>query len=243
MKRTNPNFTVTRATRLAIAFNPSHHDHKAAMEEFFHSYRYPIYCYLCRSGYSHEDAEDHIQGFFTFFIEKKRFEMFDTLRGRFRTFLITCLKNFLSSFHEKDHAQMRDSRKRVSMDSLDMKERFEAEAADECTPEEAFEATLAREFLRNAEAAYEDDLRHDGKLELYRTLRPMIFADPDAVSYAELSARLEMPIGTLKSHVHRMKDEYRVLLRERMEALVANPDDVRDELLAFQNILSRRKSR
>jgi len=58
MKRTNPNFTVTRATRLAIAFNPSHQDHKAAMEEFFHSYRYPIFATIRRKGYSVNATKD-----------------------------------------------------------------------------------------------------------------------------------------------------------------------------------------
>lgn len=239
MKRSNPNFTVTKAARLAIAFDPAHRDHEAAMAEFFHSYHYPVYAFLRRSGYGHEDAEDHFQGFIARFIDKGTFGKFDPLRGRFRTFLITCLKSFLSDFREKDHAQMRDSRKQVLIDSLAMEERYAVEPTDDRSPEQAFEAALAMDFLKNAVAAYREDLRHDGKLALYEALASRIFDHADAPGYAELSAVLDMPIGTLKSHVHRMKEEFRVLLHERMESLVADPADVRDELLAFQKALSR----
>ena len=67
----------------------------------------PLFNYCRSRGLSHEDAPYQVQQFFARFLAKALFSQADRERGRFRTFLLTALKNFLANEWEKASAQKR----------------------------------------------------------------------------------------------------------------------------------------
>src|SRR5262245_22120761 len=68
-----------------------------ALERFCGVYWPPLYAYIRRQGHDVEQAKDLTQEFFARLLEKDYLRLADPARGRFRTFLLTSLKNFLTN--------------------------------------------------------------------------------------------------------------------------------------------------
>ena len=78
-----------------------------ALEHLCESYWRPLYCYVRQRGQSEEDAKDLTQAFFARLLEKNTVEHANRERGKFRTFLLTSMKNFLSNEWRKASAEKR----------------------------------------------------------------------------------------------------------------------------------------
>ena len=78
-----------------------------ALSELCKIYWRPIFAYICRRGYSVEDAEDLAQDFFTSLLQGPLLERADPERGRFRSLLLKALKDFLGHAVEKSRTQKR----------------------------------------------------------------------------------------------------------------------------------------
>ena len=65
-------------------------------DEFCRAYWYPLYSFLRSSGYSTEDAQDHVQSFLVSLIHDDLLANADPARGRLRNFLITLLTRHVS---------------------------------------------------------------------------------------------------------------------------------------------------
>ena len=64
----------------------------------------PIYSFVRRRGYNPSDAQDLTQSFFAFFLRTKAYARTDRLHGKFRSFLLASVKNFLSDNWDRDRA-------------------------------------------------------------------------------------------------------------------------------------------
>jgi DNA-directed RNA polymerase specialized sigma24 family protein len=70
---------------------------QAAFARLYQLYWFPLYAYARRKGYSTHDAEDLIQGFFLHLQEKGALARVDRHNGKFRSFLLASLQNYLSA--------------------------------------------------------------------------------------------------------------------------------------------------
>src|SRR5829696_2383263 len=68
---------------------------KKALEELCQTYWYPLYAFVRRRGHNPHDAQDSTQEFLLQLIERKSLQSVAPERGRFRSFLLVSLKNFL----------------------------------------------------------------------------------------------------------------------------------------------------
>src|SRR2546428_9125647 len=66
-----------------------------ALEKLCRTYWYPLYAFVRRQGHQVAEAQDLTQEFFARFLDKKHVKRADPARGRFRSFLLTSVKNFL----------------------------------------------------------------------------------------------------------------------------------------------------
>lgn len=72
------------------------------------AYRAPVIALLCRRwSLEHADAEDLAHDFFSAALEKQWFTRYDADRGKFRTFLRTCLFAFVASEYDRSNTQKR----------------------------------------------------------------------------------------------------------------------------------------
>src|SRR5262245_63205291 len=73
------------------------------------TYWYPLYAFVRRQGSSPHEAEDLTQEFFCRFLERNSLNNVRPEAGKFRSFLLVCLKNFLANQRERALAQRRGS--------------------------------------------------------------------------------------------------------------------------------------
>src|SRR5215472_5620607 len=112
----------------------------SAMERLCRTYWYPLYVFIRRKGYSHEDASDLTQAFFAKFLEKLYLKSVDANLGKFRTFLLTSMTHFLANEWDRSQAQKRGGGERViSFDDQTAEERYRLEPVEQTTPETLYE--------------------------------------------------------------------------------------------------------
>src|SRR3954466_11244981 len=76
---------------------------REALANLCSAYWYPLYAFVRRQGSTPHEAEDLTQEFFFRFLERNALGNVERATGKFRSFLLACLKNFL--INERDRAQ------------------------------------------------------------------------------------------------------------------------------------------
>jgi RNA polymerase sigma factor (sigma-70 family) len=204
---------------------------RAAMEELCRLYWYPLYAYVRRRGHEAHEAEDLTQEFFLRLLAKKSLADVDRQKGKFRAFLLAALKHFLANEWDRRHAQKRGGREVViSLDALGAESRYQLEPAHELTAEKLFERQWAIAVLDQVLARLQTELAAEGKQAMFDGLKPFLAAGRQAGGYAEAAARLGMTEGAVKTAVHRLRRRYRQLLREEIAQIVAEPEEIDEEI-------------
>src|SRR3954468_10161492 len=112
-------FITTRWSLVLAAADRDAPEARSAMESLCRTYWYPLYAFVRRSGYGHDDAIDLTQGFFTKMLEKNDLKSVDPSRGRFRSWLLGCMKHYLANEHDRATAQKRGGGKSILSFDLD----------------------------------------------------------------------------------------------------------------------------
>jgi hypothetical protein len=89
-------FRTTRWSAVLLSAESQASGSKEALAELCRIYWYPIYAFVRRQGASPEDAQDLTQGFFLHMLDHKALRLVSPLKGKFRSFLVASLQNYLS---------------------------------------------------------------------------------------------------------------------------------------------------
>ena len=227
------NFQTTRWSLVRRAAGPDDREARQALAELCEAYWYPLYAFIRRSGQRPPEAEDLTQGFFARLVEKATFASADPARGRLRTFLLTCVRNFLSDEHDRARAEKRGAALLTSFDAADAEQRYAAEPADDLSPDRLFQRRWAMAVLDQSLHLLGEEFAAQGKAELFAALRPFLgFGSGPEKRYDELAPTLGVPVGTLKNQVFRLRERWRELLFEQVAATLENPtpEEIKAEL-------------
>lgn len=116
----------------------------AALEQLCARYWSPIYIFIRRLGSDRHEAEDLTQAFFAHLLEQDAFKKVDQQKGRFRSFLLVSLKNFLANDWDKREALKRGGHARtISLEAALDSGELEQKPAAELTPEAHFDRRWA----------------------------------------------------------------------------------------------------
>ena len=196
-------------------------------------YWYPLYAFVRRRGYSSEDAEDLVQGFFLHLLEHKTLSRVDRSKGKFRSFLLASLQNYLSNEAERAGCQKRGGQAEfVQLDLEAAEERYRLEPVDAITPELVFDARWAMALLGEAMDRLSRAYLAQGRATSFQALR--VFLDPintkSVPSYEAVAAQLEVSVGALKTLIHRLRRQYTTLVREEISQTVSESADLDTEI-------------
>jgi RNA polymerase sigma-70 factor (ECF subfamily) len=234
-----PLFTTTRWSLIVGAREGGGDRGAAALAKLCQVYWYPLYAFLRRKGHGPADAEDLTQGFFAHLLARDFLKGLGREHGRFRSFLLVSLRNFLSDQRDTQRALKRGGGLvPLSLDALAPEERYALEPADPADAELAYERRWALTVLEQAMTRLRDEFAQAGRAGLFEALSRSLDREPDAGTGAEVSARLGMPENTFKSHLLRFRRRYRELICEEVAHTVATPADVGDELRHLKAILA-----
>lgn len=189
----------------------------AAFATLANDYWYPVYSYVRRNGSDQHDAQDLTQGFFAQVLERENLGGADPDKGKFRTFLLAVLKNFLVSEHRRRTAKKRGGEHQfVPLDNTDYESRFIAEASQDLSPESLYERNWVRALLDRVFAELREEYDEAGKVELFDALRSNI-SETARGEKEDVSAGLGMSSGAVAVALHRMRARFRSLLRQAVK--------------------------
>ncbi|MCI0626377.1 MAG: sigma-70 family RNA polymerase sigma factor [Acidobacteria bacterium] len=209
-----------------------------ALEQLCRIYWYPLYAYVRRRGSKPEDAEDLIQGFFARVLEHRYFALADPDRGRFRTFLLCSLKNFLANEHERAASLKRGGGVLpLSLSGLDLEGRYVVEPRDPETPESLFERRWALTVVEQALARLRQEYAGSGRADLYDRLKPYVWGEKNAASYAEIGSAVGLSEEAVKKAVQRLRRRFAEALRLEITQTVSTPAELEEELRHLLHLL------
>jgi RNA polymerase sigma-70 factor (ECF subfamily) len=224
-------FQTTRWSLIVASRDPAP-DAREALEQLCRAYRPAVFSYLRSRGYPRDAAEDHTQGFFTRFLERRIHEVADPARGRFRVLVRTALDHYLADAREHERAAKRGS----GQGTAELNEEIASGGAAD-SPEHQFELAWALTVLDRAMVALGAEARASGKFDLFERVREFLTEAPDPDDYARVGAELGMRPNTLAVAVHRLRGRMRELVRIELAETVADPSDVGEELRALRGVL------
>jgi len=125
--------------------------YKQALADLCKLYWYPLYAFVRHRGYSPEDAQDLVQGLFLHLIEYRTLSRVDRSKGKFRSFLLASLKNYLANETDRACCLKRGGKTVfVHIDLEKAEDRYGLERVEELTPEKIFDARWAVALLGEA---------------------------------------------------------------------------------------------
>jgi RNA polymerase sigma-70 factor (ECF subfamily) len=210
-----------------------------ALEKLCKIYWRPLYTFIRRNGYAPADAQDLTQEFFSRLLSKEYLRHLQDQRGKFRSFLLTFVKHFLSDERAKASAQKRGGGQAVlSLDDTSTEDQYVAEAADHLSPDQIFERSWAQTVLNQALRRLSEEYAASGKSILFEKLKDVQPGQHGPLSYAQLGAEIDMTEAAIKSALHRLRRRHREILREEIANTVTRPEDVDDEIRYLIALLS-----
>ena len=230
--------TVTHWTLVSHAGDPNHPRARKALEELLQLYLDPIYAFIRRSGHSRHEAEDLVQGFFLDALEHRTLARAKENKGRFRTFLITCLKQFLTDEYRRNTAAKRGGKEKpVSFDGMTAEERYAAEPVDNLTPDMLLTRKMTLQMIESIVQELRAEFAAEGRAALFDALYAHVSGDDSAEAYQVLSARLGLSISDLKTKTHRLRKRFKALYLDRVGELCDDDDDAKAEAIALEDSL------
>jgi RNA polymerase sigma-70 factor (ECF subfamily) len=214
----------------------------AALTQLCETYWPPLYSFVRSRGYTVHDAQDLTQSFFAYLIEHKIYARADRQKGRFRSFLLASLKNFLADAADRERTLKRGGAQIFL--PLHEEQAQEAESLFQThsgmsNEDLLFDRSWAEALVAAALERLSADYRREAKEQLFKELRIFIAggAEPPP-TYAELTDRLGITESTLRSHVTRLRARYREALRTEVRRTVDSEKQVDQELRELLHVLT-----
>jgi len=232
-------FATTQWSVVLRAGSPDEAESRDALATLCQAYWSPVFSYIRHRGNDPETARDLTQGFFAALLERRGIAEARQERGRFRSFLLGSVKNFLADEHDSRSALKRGGgRTPISIDDAAWESMLAArEPATHLTPEALFEQRWALALLERARRDLDDEMERSGGRERFRRLHPYLTGDA-TTPYAQLAADLNMTESAVRVALHRLRQRFAAKLREHVAQTVDDPAKTEDELRYLIQALS-----
>jgi RNA polymerase sigma-70 factor (ECF subfamily) len=217
-------FPTTRLSLVLVASANDGTHARTALEELCRLYWRPLYAYVRRQGHDAVVAEDLTQSFIARLIEKDSLRRFRHERGRFRSFLLVSLKNFLAN--EWDSAQAQKRGGGIAVLPLEQA----GEARSNTTPDKLFERQWALDVLSRALDHVREESAKSGKSTQFELLKGYLTGGGELPSYREVGRELSMSETAVKVTVHRLRQRFHEALRHEISMTVTDEAAIGEEI-------------
>jgi RNA polymerase sigma-70 factor (ECF subfamily) len=213
-----------------------------ALAELCQVYWAPLYGFVRSRGHTVHDAQDLTQSFFAYVLEHKVYARADRQKGRFRSFLLASMKNFLADAADRERTLKRGGAQIFL--PLHEEQAQEAESLFQThsgisNEDGLFDRSWAEALVTAALNRLSADYKREAKEQLFNELRTFIAGGADLPpTYAKLADRLDVAESTLRSHVTRLRARYREALRAEVRRTVDSETQVDQELRELLHVLT-----
>lgn len=200
-----------------------------ALEELCRQYWYPLFAFLRRRGKSKDDAADVVQGFFESILRREGMARVEQRQGRFRSWLLTSLKNYQADEHRKAKTLKRGGDwNHVSLDADEAERRYQLESHDDLPPEAAFGRSWVLEILQQARQAVEAKYARGKRIDVFRALEPELTTGERPTGGAVEA--LGLNDVALRVARHRLRKSFAAEIRAAARATLGEGLDEEEEL-------------
>jgi RNA polymerase sigma factor (sigma-70 family) len=207
-----------------------------AMASLCRRYWPPVYAFVRRRGHERQDAQDLTQGFFEYLLEGALLHRADPNKGRFRSFLLGCLKMFISNEQAKARALKRGGSARfVPLDDASLGPEAN-ELAIHLTPDRVFDRKWALAVIGQALQRLADEYSRAGMRKHFELLQPYLTGQGNE-PLAQLGARLGKSPEATRVLLFRLRNRFRRLVRAIIGETVSNPADIESEMQFLERAL------
>jgi len=207
----------------------------------------PVYCYLRRKGYDNEQAKDLTQEFFhEVVLNRHLLERADSEKGRFRTFLLHSLNQYLIDEHRKETARKHiPKEKLVPLDIADQPTL--PEMVCKLDAEQSFNYVWKAELLERVLAKVKDRYTTRG-METHwyvfrdRLLEPYL-EDHEVPSFGQICQLYRIADETTASNMLKtVKRLFRSVLEKHIRQTVLSGEAVEEELREIFKFLEKERT-
>lgn len=202
----------------------------AALEKLCRQYWYPIYAFVRRRGSDRHEAEDLTQAFFAHLLDKDTLKKVDRRKGKFRTFLLASLTNFLTNEWDKRQTLKRGGEYQIMSLHEVAEEMYGREPVAERAPENLFDRRWALLVAETVLAQLKSEYAAQNKSNVFTQLEPGLTGELDAGWYQARAAALNMSEGAVRVALHRLRRRFGELLRAEIGQTVTNAREVDEEI-------------
>jgi len=230
--RSDPQWFATTHWSMVLSAGQGDSSHPSvALEELCRAYWPPLYTYIRRQGHRPADAQDLTQAFFAKLLQKNFWARADPQKGRFRSFLLTALRQFLADERDRVRTAKRGGGLCfISIDEQTGEERLLEGMSRSPNGEQQFDRQWAATVLLQARAKLRQECIAAGKSGLYNGVSVVDGKNESSLPYAVIAQELGMSVGALKSAVSRLRQRYGQLVREEVAHTVSSPCEIEAEI-------------
>jgi RNA polymerase sigma factor (sigma-70 family) len=228
-------FPTTHFSAVRGAASEEPEERRRSLEAIVAAYWRPVYKLIrLRWRRSPEDAEDLTQSFFARALEKEFFAGYDPAKGRFRTFLRTCVDRFVSN-EEKAASRLKRggaaTTRTCDFASAEAEIAAAGAAARERPPEELFDAEWVRSLFALAIDALRAECEAAGKSRHFELFRRYDLEDAGEgkVTYDDLARELSLTPSLVTNHLAWTRREFRRILLETLRQVTGSDEEFRLE--------------
>lgn len=208
---------------------------KEALDRLSRLYWRPLYIYCLAGGRTRADAEDLTQGFFAHLLAKDSFRLADPNRGKFRSFLLSSFKNYITGEHWRMRADKRGGG--VLHVPLDhgVGEVPDGLSGGGVSPELAYDIGWARDLLARATTRLRSEMEELDKLEWFE----LVAGQRAGASYASIATEMHSTEEAVKSFAKRLRRRFREILEEAIADTVDSPEALIEEMAYLARLLRK----
>ena len=208
-----------------------HPEAAQALESLCRTYWPPLYAYARREGLAPADAEDTIQEFIGHLLRRNDLAAVSPEKGRFRSFLLTALKNFLVSQWRAGRALKRGGHSEfVALETAGAEKLCAPELIDRLSPDKAFDRRWAITVMARALDRLRAEHQSPEQARLFAALQPMLAGTGRLTNQAAAAAELGVTPGALATAATRLRQRYRALIEDEVRRTLEKPADLAEEL-------------
>lgn len=224
-------FRTTRWSMVLAAGGTSPAESEAALEKLCRTYWYPVYSFVRRRGHPHHAAQDLTQAFFSHFLASEWRQSVDRSKGRFRSYVLGALNNFLANEWDKANRLKRGGGREICLwEGLDPEERYRHEPAEDATAEKLLDRQWAQAVVAEALGQLRGEAEREGTLARFEALKKFLSGGGGEISYAAVAESLNLSESAVKSAIHRLRRRFADIFRAEVMQTVSNATEAEAEI-------------
>lgn len=225
-------FPTTNWAVLADATLSGGETERVALSRLCECYWQPITTVIRSRGVPVDRVEDLTQDFFVVLMNGSFFRRAEQERGKFRTFLLNALRNFLADDARRSGAEKRGG----GLEQVELKEDTVALLEEGSR----FDWAWAGALFESAVEATGEEMKAKRGAEGWQALRGFLSGEGETMSYHDLGEVLGVNAGAAKTEVSRMRGRFRENLRGEVMKTVSSPHEVEEELFFLREALMQK---